>query len=89
MLIGGWNPALQIIWGTDGKESAVFGECKWRNEKTDVGILEQLIFRSQLFSYKKKQLYLFSKSGFTDGCMEKAAKLGNVTLVTFEEMMEI
>jgi len=33
-------------------------------------------------------LYLFSKSGFTKGCSELAKKLGNVYLVTFDEMMK-
>jgi AAA+ ATPase superfamily predicted ATPase len=75
------------IMGTDGSDSALFGECKWTNEKVGTDELDTLIERSQLFHYRDVELYLFSKSGFTKGCMEKAGDLGNVRLVTFEEMV--
>lgn len=75
------------IMGTDGENYALFGECKWTNEKVDVGILEALVIRKDLFHYDNAELYLFAKAGFTKGCVEKANKLGNVTLVTFEEML--
>lgn len=75
------------IMGTDGADSALFCECKWTNEKVDVGVLDTLVERSQLFHYKNVQLYLFAKSGFTKGCIEKADNLGNVTLVTFHEIV--
>jgi hypothetical protein len=73
--------------GIDGSESALFGECKWTNEKIDVGVLNTLIECSQLFHYKNVQLYLFAKTEFTEGCIEKAHILGNVNLVTFAEIM--
>lgn len=76
------------IMGIEDKETALFGECKWRNEKTDLQVLEKLIAHSKLFPYKKKHFYLFSKSGFTKGCLERAEEMGNVTLVTYEEMLE-
>lgn len=96
MDIGRWwgtNPETrqQIevdIMGIGDKETALFGECKWRNEKTDLQILEKLIVYSDLFPYKKKHFYLFSKSGFTKGCIEKSKEMGNVTLVTYNEMLE-
>lgn len=31
--------------------------------------------------------YLFSKSGYTKACHDKAREMGNVTLVTFEDIM--
>ena len=55
------------IMGEQDSESALFAECKWRNEKVDLDILETLIGRSKLFSYTKVHYYLFSKSGFTKG----------------------
>jgi len=73
--------------GEQDKNTALFGECKWTNEKVDLGVLETLIERSKLFSYAKVQLYLFSKSGFTKGCIDRAAALGNVTLVGFEDII--
>ena len=68
-------------------DTAIFGECKWTNERVDTKVLETLLYRSGLFHYKNVYLYLFSKSGFTKGCEEKADELGNVTLVTFQDIM--
>lgn len=48
------------IMGTD-KDAALFGECKWTNEKVDLGVLETLVECSTLFNYKKTQFYLLLK----------------------------
>ena len=77
------------IMGTADKTTALFGECKWRNENIDSGILDALIEKSQLFHYPNKHYYLFSKTGFTNGCVELAEKMGNVTLVRYEEILKI
>ena len=74
------------IMGEQDKSTALFAECKWTNEKTDQAVLETLAARSDLFPYTKEHFFLFSKSGFTRGCADKAKALGNVTLVTYEEM---
>ena len=76
------------IMGEQDKETALFGECKWTNEKVDIGVLETLVKRSRIFHYKKIQLYLFAKNGFTKGCVEAAGKMGNVTLVTYQNLLE-
>lgn len=75
------------IMGTD-KDAALFAECKWTNEKVDLGVLETLVERSTLFSYKKTHFYLFAKTGFTKGCIDRANEMGNVTLVTYEDMLK-
>lgn len=75
------------IMGEQDKNTALFGECKWTNEKVDLGVLETLKERSELFSYKNTYLYLFSKSGFTKGCVGKANEMGSVTLVNYEDML--
>ena len=75
------------IMGEADKNTALFGECKWTNEKVDVGVLDLLVERSNLFHYKNKHYYLFAKSGFTKGCTEKAAEMGNVTLVEYENIL--
>ena len=74
------------IMGTD-KDIALFGECKWTNEKVDLNVLETLEDRSCLFHFKEKHLYLFAKCGFTKGCIDKAVEMGNVILVSFTDMM--
>lgn len=88
----GTNPKTRTqeeidIMGTD-KDFALFAECKWTNEKVDLGVLETLVERSNLFNYKKKHFYLFAKTGFTKGCIDKAVEMGNVTLVTYDEMVK-
>ena len=75
------------IMGEQDSSSALFAECKWRNEKADLDILETLIERSKLFRYTKVYYYLFSKSGFTKGCMQKAEEMGNVSLVSYTDIV--
>ena len=74
------------IMGEQDQDTALFAECKWTTEKVDLAVLETLISRSELFPYKNKHFFLFSKSGFTKGCAEKVKEFGNVTLVTYEEI---
>lgn len=76
------------IMGEQDNNTALFGECKWTNEKVDVGVLDTLLSRSQLFRYDNVHLYLFSKSGFTKGCTDKAKALGNVELVTYSDILK-
>ncbi len=75
------------IMGELDKDTALFAECKWTNEKVDVSVLETLTKRSRLFSYKNIHLYLFSKSGFTKGCIDEANRMGNVTLVSYADIV--
>ncbi len=75
------------IIGEQDKDTALFAEFKWTNEKVDLAVLETLFERSRLFGYKNKHFFLFSKSGFTKWCNGKAAELGNVTLVVFDDML--
>lgn len=75
------------VLGVQDKNTALFAECKWTNEKIDLGVLETLIYRSKLFPYAHVQYYLFSKAGFTKGCIERANKLGNIALVRYEDML--
>ena len=76
------------IMGEQDKTTALFGECKWTNENIDAGVLDKLVERSQLFHYSQTVLYLFAKKGFTQGCVEKANEMGNVVMVTFEDIMK-
>lgn len=71
------------IMGSADKDTVLFGECKWTNEPVDVGVLEGLIEKSQLFHYNMKYYYLFAKSGFTKGCIERANRMENVKLVNY------
>ena len=76
------------ILGVQDKDTALFAECKWTNEKVDLGVLETLIYRSRLFPYTNVQYYLFSKSGFTKGCIERASRMGNVILLEYSDILK-
>lgn len=77
------------IVGEQDSSSAIFAECKWRNENVDLDVLETLVDRSRLFHYTKMHYFLFSKTGFTKRCMEKAEEMRNVTLVSYDEIVDM
>lgn len=88
----GTNPSTHSqteidIMGEQDKHTALFGECKWTNEKADTGVLDTLAERSRLFHYQKTQLYLFAKNGFTKGCIDKANEMRNVMLVSYGDIL--
>ena len=66
--------------------SAIFGECKWRNELFDVDIYLQLKEKSDLFFYENKYFYLFSKSGFTNKMKELAMKDERIILIGMDNI---
>lgn len=89
----GTDPSKKVqvkidIVGRENNEKILLAECKWTNEKVDLGVLEHLFLKSKLFSCMHVHLFLFAKSGFTQGCKEKAKKMENVSLVTFSQMAE-
>ncbi len=55
----------------------------------DAGVLEMLVRRSQMFHYSNKYLYLFTKRGFTKGCVDKAKEVGDGVLVTYEKNWKV
>ena len=77
------------ILAEQDKNTALFGECKWTNEKVDLGVLETLVKRSELFPYKNVHYYLFAKTGFTKGCADRASEMGNVTLVSYKDIVKV
>ncbi|MCL2312855.1 MAG: ATP-binding protein [Firmicutes bacterium] len=70
-------------------KDAIFAECKWTNEKTDLKILENLILKSNIFKYKNNYFYLFSKSGFTKAVLDRAEENKNIKLFTFEDINKL
>ncbi|WP_297607574.1 ATP-binding protein [uncultured Sutterella sp.] len=65
----------------------LFCACKWRNAPTTEDVLDSLNELSKQFRYTERHLMLFSKSGFTDGCRQLARRIGNVELMSFEDIM--
>jgi hypothetical protein len=77
------------IMADDESSNALFGECKWTNEKVGEAELADLEHQRKLFRYQNSYLFLFAKTGFTSSCVAKAVKMGNVRLVTFQEMNQM
>lgn len=75
------------IVGVAPNDIRLFAECKWRNSPIDASVLQTLNERSKLFKYDKRYLMLFSKSGFTDNCRALADRIGDVELVSFDDLM--
>ena len=86
----GNNPArkeemeIDILAFVDNEQPAIFCECKWRNEKTDVRILDELIEKSSNFNFPDKYYIIFSKSGFTKSLEKRASN--KVMLIEFKNM---
>lgn len=75
------------ILAVSSEKQALFGECKWKNEKLDMDVVDELIRKSQLFpQYKEKYYYFFSKSGFTKAVREYADMHSEVYLISLEDM---
>lgn len=68
----------------------LFGECKWRNEKLDMDVVNSLIKKSEINVFEKfqKKFYsFFSKSGFTDSVKDYSNNNKNILLFGPEELI--
>ena len=95
--IGRWwgnHPALkrqeEIDFIARTGDYAIFGECKWRTDPMGPGALDSLIAASWAFpGYRDRHYMLFSKSGFTQSLIDEAGRLGNVELVTLDQLFDV
>lgn len=76
------------IIGINGKKM-IFCECKYRNEKMGVDVLNDLVRKSKLLVFDESYYYLFSKSGFKDELIEIAGKRVDVELISLNEVINI
>lgn len=68
-------------------DTLLLGECKWQAKPVDKGIADTLIRRAgYVGSSLQKELYLFSKSGFTNYVIDLAEQNKSLHLVSFEDM---
>ena len=96
--IGRWwgnNPDLKsqtevdFIAYSEDMAQAIFGECKWRNEELDKGVVDSLIEKCRMFKqFTIKYYYFFSKSGFTLGARELAKERDDIRLIDFNDMFD-
>lgn len=77
---------IDVVGLSTVDNTAVIGECKFKNEKIDRGVYETLLGRARLIAgkYNVTKYLLFSLSGFTDwfDTQEKT----NIVLITVEDM---
>jgi len=68
-------------------ETALFGECKWKNARTGNEVLEDLIRKSELLPiYQKKRYVVFSKSGSSTQLIKTADMRKDTILIKADEM---
>jgi uncharacterized protein len=89
-------------WGTDvrtrsqseidimavSNDSAIFSECKYTKNVTGEKILDDLIYKSGIFSFKNNYYFLFSKNGFTQPVIDRAKKNNNIYLYSLNEIIQ-
>lgn len=95
--IGRWwgtNPVTRSqieidIIANDGRDYMI-GECKWRNEKLDLAVLQELKEKADAFNKNRANTWyvLFSKSGFTQAIKEETAKDSKIILVDMNEILK-
>lgn len=89
-------------WGTDSVQKQeveidiiarddkkyLIGECKWQNEKMDIGVLERLKEKANIFNNKREETWytLFSKSGFTKSLLETSENDRHILLFDLKNM---
>ena len=74
----------------DGKEYLIC-ECKWRNEKLDLSVLNKLREKADIFTKKREKTWfiLFSKSGFTDAVHDESVNNSDVILVDLNDIIQL
>ena len=80
---------LDIVGLSPDNREVLFAECKYRNAPVDVDVLDELLANVGAYPLKPNtqcHCMLFSKSGFTQGLVQRAAREG-VRLITLEEML--
>lgn len=70
-------------------KKALFCECKWRNEKVDLSVVDTLQERGELFTYQEKYYCIFSKSGFSNEALSATEDDDNLALIDFDMMLQV
>ncbi len=78
---------IDLIAG-DGRNYLIC-ECKWRNEKISLDILNELKEKADIFNSVRNNTWfvLFSKSGFTQSVIAEAENNPNIILVGLDEII--
>ena len=68
----------------------LIGECKWRNEKIDLPVLQKLREKTDIFQKQRADTWyiLFSKTGFAQAVQDEAAIDDRIILVDIKKLLE-
>lgn len=67
-------------------QSALFCECKWRQNPIGADVAEMLVERGQLFRFESRYFIVFSKTGFQEDAVLYKETRPHLQLVSFEDM---
>lgn len=87
-----WRKDIEIdIVAYDAHGSFLFGECKWRNEKVNMKVLDQLKYKAQFLEQAigEKYYVLFSKSGFTKELITYSKEAPNLMLIDYSGTYQV
>lgn len=82
--IGPWwsrkGDEIDILAVNEKTKDVLFCECKWRNQKVDWDVVEELKQKANLVDWyntkRKEQFLVISKSGFTTQCLRQMRNEG-------------
>ncbi|TYQ12853.1 UNVERIFIED_CONTAM: hypothetical protein Cloal_3891 [Acetivibrio alkalicellulosi] len=83
-----WHKDNEIdIVAHDINNNYIFGECKWKKEKTNLNTIDQLKLKSTNIGEKINSLsyVLFSKSGFTEELLKYAFSHNEIMLIDYSK----
>jgi len=87
-----------MVFSDASRKQFVFAECKWCNDLKDTAVLSNLVEKSKLLTQAKgvipsgaihgesASFYLFSKMPFSKSCVSLANQMGNVGLISLNDL---
>lgn len=74
---------------SDGKDYLIC-ECKWKNEKVDMPVLNSLFEKADAFKKGRRKTWyiLFSKSGFTKAVIDASVKDKRIILIDVKDLVK-
>jgi hypothetical protein len=85
--VGKWwhkEEEIDIVAFSEDSKDILFGECKWRKERTSRGDIDNLISKAPLVDWekdsRKEHFVFFSRSGYTEECKKYCIERGVVAL---------
>ena len=80
---------IDLIMCTNNKKNMFYIECKWRNEKVGMDVLNDLIKKSECFEKGIEKYYgICSKSGFKKELLDFAKNNSNIYLYDLKEIIK-